>query len=206
MFISIASFTFTIINIFVDKKGEEIYELKKDKGAKENLNKEFYDSVVIAENTSFRQLPAIYWLTCLFIIFCYGTYMPFNNIASGFLTETFFKDLEKQEAETKAGIYMSIPFAISCFCVPLFGHLVDKFGKRASITLLSSLLGVFGFASFFFLEPVYGFIIIGFSYSLTATVCWNIISVVVKTDAIVNIFYYLLYACVYILFEFIWNN
>jgi nitrate/nitrite transporter NarK len=189
LFVSIASFTFTIITIIVDKKGDKVYGLNKDKESKENLNREFFDSVLITENTSYRQLPAIYWLTCLFIIFCYGSYLPFNNIASGFLTETFFKDLENQEAEKKAGMYMSIPFIISCFFVPLFGHLVDKFGKRASITLLSSLLGVFGFASFFFLAPIFGFIIIGFSYSLTATVCWNIISVVVKNDAIVIIFY-----------------
>lgn len=185
MFISIASFSFTIINIIVDKKGDEIYQLDKNKEVKENLNKEFYESVVITESTSYRQLPAIYWLTCFYIIFCYGSYMPFNNIASGFLTETFFKHLEKKEAEKKAGIYMSIPFAISCFFVPLFGYLVDLYGKRASITILSSLLGVFGFASFFFLEPIFGFIIIGFSYSLTATVCWNIISLVIKTEMIV---------------------
>jgi len=177
----------------VDKKGEEIYEINKHKTTQDNLNKEFYDSVVIAENSSYKHLPAIYWFTCLFIIFGYGSYLPFNNIASGFLTETFFKDLDKQEAEKKAGFYMSIPFAISCFFVPIFGHLVDKYGKRATITLLSSLFGVFGFASFFFLAPVFGFVIIGFSYTLTATVCWNIISIVLKTDEIVNLLCFFLF-------------
>lgn len=192
MYISIASFGFLILNIFLDKKGNEIYEIKNEENKNLKLDKEFMDSVVITESTSFKSLPAIYWFTALYTLSCYGSYLPFNFIASGFLTENFFKDLPKSEAEQKAGFYMSIPFAISCVFVPLFGHLVDKFGKRANITVVSSLLGIFGFCSFFFLPPIYGFVIIGFSYSFTATVCWNIISIVVKSENLVMNKYILL--------------
>jgi MFS family permease len=172
LYVSIISFFFSIISIFADYKGEKLYNIIDDLDLKK--------SVVTVENSNIKNLPVIYWITTLFTIFCYGSYMPFNFIASGFLTENFFNDIPKSQAEQKAGIYMSIPFAISCIFVPLFGLIVDKYGNRANITFISSILGIFGYTSFFYIAPLFGFITLGFSYSLTATVVWNIFSIVVK--------------------------
>jgi len=189
-----------IINIIVDKKGDDLYKQEYENIVKfRDLNNEFYESVLITEKSSFSQLPSIFWFTTLFTLFCYGSYLPFNSIASGFLTENFFKDLNRKEAERNAGILMSIPFIIACISVPVLGYLIDIYGKRAYLTLISSILGIFGFISFLFIQPIFGFILIGFSYSLTSTVCWNIISIVVKNDSIVIkvnfsfYFYFILY-------------
>ncbi len=187
MLISIFSFICTILNIIVDKKGDLLYTEDIAITQNDNPNKEFYESVVISKKSSIEDLPPIFWFTTFFIVFCYGSYMPFNFITSGFLTENFFINIPKDEAEKKAGMYMSLPYAISCILVPIIGKIIDKFGKRAYITVLSAFLGIFGFSSFFFLGPIFGFIFIGFSYSLTANVGWNIISIVVNSECIVLI-------------------
>lgn len=159
----------------------------------EELKKEYFESVVITQNSHFKNLPAMFWLTNIFTVFCYGAYLPFNFIASGFLIETFLKHLPKETAQQTAGIYMSLPFIISCFFVPIFGCYVDKYGKRANITILSSILGIIGFSTFLCLDPIFGFIIIGFSYSFTSTVVWNIISIVLASSSFVKINFILLF-------------
>ncbi len=143
-------------------------------------------SIIIQENTSIKNLPAIFWLTCLFATITYGYIAPFSFISSGFLTDYFFTNMSKSDAQTKAGIYLSIPAIISVIFVPIFGWLVDSFGKRAYLTFLSSFLGLMTFVSFFFFkEPIFGFIIFGTCTSLTSTIVWNILALVVKGDHIV---------------------
>ncbi len=39
-----------------------------------------------------------------------------------------------------------VPYIMSAFCSPLLGLLIDRFGKRAFITCVSSLILVSGFA------------------------------------------------------------
>ena len=150
---------------------------------KQNLIK---SSIIIQDNVSIRNLPTIFWLSCLFATVTYGYLAPFSFISSGFLTDYFFKDLPKKEAQRKAGIFISLPPLISVFGVPFFGWLVDLFGKRAYLTLISSLLGLLCFLSFFILDPLIGFIIYGICSSLTSAVVWSILALVVKGDYIVN--------------------
>ena len=143
-------------------------------------------SIIIQENTSLRNLPTIFWLTCLFATITYGYIAPFSFISSGFLTDYFFKNLSKEDAQTKAGIYISIPPTISVICIPIFGWIVDLLGKRANLTLLSSLLGLMTFLSFYLgLDPLCGFIIYGICSSLTSSVLWSILAIILKGDYIV---------------------
>ena len=173
-----ACYFITIVNIYLDIKGDKIHNIKN--------NSEFSESVIIQE-TNIKNLPNIFWVCTLFTMFCYGAYMPFNYIASGFLIENSFKDLPKEIAVQKAGLYMSIPFMISSVFVAFFGFLLDKVGKRANLAVVSSVLGILGFTSFYFFEPLWGFVLIGFSYSLAATIVWNIMSIILKGNMLVNL-------------------
>lgn len=169
--------------MIVDSKCNKLDEIEVEKS--QNFIK---NSIIIEDNVKIRNLPTIFWLTCLFTCITYGYLAPFSFISSGFLTDYFFKDMNKKDAQRKAGEYISLPPLISVFAIPFFGWLVDLFGKRAYLTLISSLLGFLGFLSFFFLPvPLPGFIIYGICGSLTSTIVWSILALVVKGDYIVII-------------------
>lgn len=137
-----------------------------------------------------KSLNSLFWLISIICVTLYSAVLPFNYIASGFLTSTVFKDVtNKQQAQEKAGLYMSIPFFISAFLVPIFGTIIDQYGKRAHLTLLSSMLGFASFALFFYLPAMYGLVLLGITYSMFASVIWPAISLVVKKSEVVSQFF-----------------
>jgi len=139
------------------------------------------DSVKILKDLNF-----MFWLISIICITMYGAVLPFNYIASGFLTSTVFSNVkDKQKAQEKAGLYMSIPFFISAFMVPIFGTIIDKFGQRAYLTLLSSVVGFVAFMMFSYFNPIYALIVLGLTYSMFASVIWPAISLVVKKSYVV---------------------
>ena len=125
----------------------------------------------------------MFWLVTMICLTLYGGYLPFNNISAGFFTENYFKDMKKTEAQHQAGIYMSIPFFLSAFLVPVFGSLIDKYGQRAYLALVASLLGLFSFIMFYFCPPVLALALLGVTYSMFASVVWPAISLVVKKSS-----------------------
>lgn len=127
----------------------------------------------------------LYWLTTALCLTLYGGYLPFNYISSGFFTKTYFNSMDPIEASKLAGIYMSIPFFISAFMVPIFGILIDRFGQRAYLSLIAGIMGMLGFISFILMSnPLFGLIILGLTYSMFASVIWPAISLVVKKSSV----------------------
>ena len=126
----------------------------------------------------------MFWLITALCLTLYGAVLPFNYIASGFLTETYFKDMSKIEAQNKAGIYMSVPFFISAFMVPIYGILIDKYGQRANLSLFASFVGLICFTMFYYCPPLLALIILGLTYSMFASVIWPCISLVVKKNLV----------------------
>jgi MFS family permease len=138
----------------------------------------------LASLSSVLEMGSLFWLITAICVFLYGGYLPFNYIASAFLTENYFSNMPKIDAQNKAGVYMSIPFFISAFMVPINGIIIDLFGQRAYLSLFSSFLGFISFTMFFYLPPIYGLIMLGLTYSLFASVIWPAISLVVRKDLV----------------------
>jgi len=138
-----------------------------------------------------KDLNWMFWLISIICVTMYGAVLPFNYIASGFLTSTVFADVQdKQKAQEKAGLYMSIPFFVSAFLVPLCGTIIDKFGQRAYLTMFSAVLGLVAFNMFSYLPAAYALVLLGMTYSMFASVIWPAISLVVKKSQVVNICFY----------------
>ncbi|GJJ76285.1 hypothetical protein EMPS_08644 [Entomortierella parvispora] len=121
-------------------------------------------------------LQTNFWILCLCCISLYGSVVPFNHIASDFLQRKWRMDA------TRAGSVMSIPDIVSSIGSPLCGYLVDCFGNRARYIPLSAVFIIcahflFGFTMF---TPIVGMIILGFAYSLFASVLWPCIPFLVK--------------------------
>ena len=177
------SFIATILFSFLDAKQDE----------EENCG-DFDSSVIDQEmhNSSFIKIlkgfSRMFWLVSILTLFLYGSFLPFNNICSGFLMSTTFSGIkDKDLAQRKAGLYSSIPFFISAFMIPIFGMFIDIFGNRGYLLLLSGIFGLISYSLFFFsIPPIYSLILLGITYSIYASVAWPLVSIVVKKYQIVK--------------------
>jgi MFS family permease len=81
---------------------------------------------------------------------------------------------------------MSIPYIISIICSPIFGHLVDKYGKMAYLSSLSvfMLIVVHLFLGFTRLNPILWLILQGLAYSCFTAVIFPIVILLVKSTHI----------------------
>ena len=110
----------------------------------------------------------------------YATFVSFKYISTGWLTSTVFSYIaDKKIAEEKAGVYISIPFLISTFLIPLFGYLIDIFGQRGYLILGSSILSLISYVLFYFANPLIGFSLLGLAYSVYSIATWAAISLAV---------------------------
>ena len=148
-----------------------------------HLDTSVYEEEVLNLKSMF-QFRYILWLLIIVCVTLYSGFLPFNNIASGYLTKTHFSSLTKKEAENLAGSYMAIPFVISAIFVPIFGLIIDNIGKRAYFITTSSIFGIISFLSFSILPPIFSMILLGFTYSLFAAVLWPVISLVTNKNLV----------------------
>lgn len=73
--------------------------------------------------------------------------------------------------------------SLSLFSVNLslnLGHLIDKIGKRATMTMISSILGTVSFICFYLINPLVALTVLGFCYSIFASVLWPSVALVVN--------------------------
>jgi MFS family permease len=142
--------------------------------------------------SNLNKLPNLFWHLTMLIIFIYGAVVPFNYIASGFIIEISLKDMPNEQAQIIAGLYLCIPFLLSSLLIPIYGYIVDRYGKRTYSLVFSTLSGLLSFTGFFYLPPIYPLIFLGFTYSLCAATLWPCVSIVVNSELVV-LFQYLFF-------------
>ena len=152
-----------------------------DKCLDENSEEEVVEEEKI-DISSIKDLNYIFWLLAIICVTLYGGFLPFNNIAAGYLTSSYFKGMSDTQARNSAGVYMAVPFFMSIFFVPCFGYLIDKLGKRSWLALISSISGFCVFVLFYFVNPLIPLVLLGLTYSLFASVIWPSIAIVCKKE------------------------
>ncbi|KAG0053232.1 hypothetical protein BGZ83_001470 [Gryganskiella cystojenkinii] len=122
-------------------------------------------------------LQTNFWILCLCCISLYGAVVPFIHISSDFLQRKWY-----MKNPTRAGAVMSIPDVVSSVGSPICGFLVDKFGHRARYIPLSAIFLIWAHAQlgFTMITPVIAMVVLGFAYSLFASVLWPCIPFLVK--------------------------
>jgi len=114
--------------------------LTKDSAPAETESEEVHLSDIKNFNSAF-------WLICIGCVVVYGCVLPFNNIASGFLSHKFYPgliDVPKQlnsyqkDAVSYANTWMMVPFIISAVLSPFLGGVVDRIGQRSNLMLASA--------------------------------------------------------------------
>ena len=156
----IAFFSFSVLDKKLDTQMEEI----KDESSDEEKFS-FKDVATILSNPGF-------WLIALLCVLFYSCVFPFQKFASELMITKYGID------ENVAGFFAGLPALGALILTPVFGGMVDKRGKAASIMM-------FGAAMLIFVHFIYALpfitssfiaiammIILGIAFSLVPSAMW----------------------------------
>lgn len=132
-----------------------------------------------ADKIVFRDIfkyPASFWYVSLLCLAFYSLVFPFVAFSSLFLQKKFGL------SPGQAGFYGSFVYMATAIITPLFGLVLDKWGKRATVMLFGSLIIVpchlsLGLTNFSPLLPMIG---LGVSFSLVASALWPSLPLLVE--------------------------
>ena len=156
----IAFFSFSVLDKKLDTQMEEIKDESSD-----DEKFSFKDVATILSNPGF-------WLIALLCVLFYSCVFPFQKFASELMITKYGID------ENVAGFFAGLPALGALILTPVFGGMIDKRGKAASIMM-------FGAAMLIFVHFVYALpfitgsyvaiammIILGIAFSLVPSAMW----------------------------------
>ena len=152
---------FVAMDARFDRRSEEI---RRSDPANDDQFR-FSDVVGILKNPNF-------WLVSLLCVLFYSSIIAFKKFAGAILIPRF-----AIPAETAGWMVSMLPFATVVFA-PLFGLLVDRFGRGTRWMLLGSLLALLAHLLLAFAPqgvPAFGYlamVLLGFGYSLVPAALW----------------------------------
>lgn len=131
---------------------------------------------IVLVGRKIRGLGKLYWYLTILGLLSYSVIMPFNYIAGPLIVETQYKDIPTSTARQYAGIIMSLLYAVSVLVLPILGWIVDRVGERCKLLTISVGFLALAHALMLKLHPAISVTILGFGYTLFATVYWPCIS------------------------------
>lgn len=122
------------------------------------------------------KLPASFWAISFLCMTYYSAIFPFTGVAKDFFYQQHGLD------KVAAGRLTSLILIISMSCTWLFGLLIDKFGKRATLMIIGSLALIpchvsMAYTSVPLIIPM---IIMGLSFSLVPAALWPAVPLIIK--------------------------
>ena len=176
------------VYIFLDRRGERELALKEE-GAGEKI--------LLAD---IKKFTSSYWFVTLLCLVFYSAIFPFTALSTdffntkwglpltagsegSFLYQVFYNILHM--FSTAGGTTTIVIFASMVFA-PVFGHVVDSFGRRASMMLVGSLLMIPAFLllAFTMIPPAYPMVMLGAAFVLVPAAMWPSIPLVVDKSRV----------------------
>lgn len=177
----------TIFN-FLDRKGEKVLGLKEEGGG---------DKIVLADVKRFK---ASYWYVTLLCVTFYSAIFPFTALSTdffntkwglsmtagtegGFFYQVFYNIFHM--FSTAGGTTTIIIFASMVFA-PFFGQWVDRFGRRATVMVIGSLLMIPSFLlmAFTMIPPAFPMIVLGAAFVMVPAAMWPSIPLIVEENRV----------------------
>jgi MFS family permease len=177
-----------IVYILLDRRGENILALKDEGGG---------DAIVVADIKKFN--PSYWYVTLLCLTF-YSAIFPFTALSTdffntkwglpliagsegGFFAQVFDNILHM--FSTAGGTTTIIIFA-SMILAPFFGRLVDKYGHRASIMMVGSLLMIPAFLTMAFtmIPPAIPMVVLGAAFVMVPAAMWPSVPLIVEKNRV----------------------
>lgn len=177
-----------VISNLMDARGEKVLHMKDAGGS---------DKIVLSDIKAFK--PS-YWYVTLICLSFYSAIFPFTALSThlfstkwgipdvqpgsgSFLYQVFFNLFHM--FSTAPGITSIIIFA-SMICAPFAGRLVDKWGRRATLMIVGSLIMIpshliMGLTKVY---PAYPMISLGVAFVLVPAAMWPSIPLIVPKDKV----------------------
>ncbi|XP_072936747.1 lysosomal dipeptide transporter MFSD1-like [Epargyreus clarus] len=124
------------------------------------------------------RFPPLFWLVAFICVAYYLAIFPFIALGKLFFERKF--DFLPQDANT----VNSMIYLLSASLSPFFGILIDKTGRNVMWVIISIITTISSHAllAFTFLNPYYGVIILGISYSLLASGLWPLVALIIPEN------------------------
>ena len=184
----IISVAANIVFNILDRKGEKVLGLKEEGGG---------DKIVLADVKRFK---ASYWYVTLLCVTFYSAIFPFTALSTdffnskwglsmtagtegGFFYQVFYNIFHM--FNTAGGTTTIIIFASMVFA-PFFGQWIDKFGRRATVMMIGSLLMIPSFLSMAFtmIPPAFPMIVLGAAFVMVPAAMWPSIPLIVEENRV----------------------
>ena len=139
IFSLINSFGMAALDRRADKKNKESDENNRQQNQEQQESQEEDEEGFKMEYL--YSFSASFWLLTGSCVLTYMSVFPYIQNCSDLLQRKYGFD------KIKAGYLFGIPYIISAIASPFLGATIDKFGKRAFLICLSSLILIFAFGS-----------------------------------------------------------
>ena len=157
---------------FIDKAKD------KNLGIKEKTHLPDSEKFKFSDMKSFG---SCFWLLCMNCLIVYVDVSCFNNVASNYFQERFgYNTIE-------AGSIISITYIVAAILCPVFGRIVDKYGRRAHCIIFSAFVITLVHVAFLLtpesnrpIYPIFYMVFLGLGYSIYASVIWASIPYLVQ--------------------------
>ncbi|MBI5472847.1 MAG: MFS transporter [Ignavibacteriae bacterium] len=184
----IVSVLANLVYIIMDSKGEKALGLHEEGAG---------DKIVLSD---VKKFTSSYWYVTLLCVTFYSAIFPFTALSTdmfheryglpltvgaegGFFYQVFYNVIHM--FSTAGGTTTIIIFA-SMVCAPIFGGLLDKFGKRASVMLIGSIMMIPAFLTMAFtnVAPAIPMIVLGAAFVLVPAAMWPSIPLIVEKNRV----------------------
>jgi len=163
--VMVVGFAAFLLYTRVDKKNDQYFRAAQAAGGT--------DKFVVRDIFKFG--PS-FWFIALLCVTYYSAVMPFVAFSNLFLQKKYGL------SAVQGGFYVSIVFISTMICTPLFGLIIDKIGKRATVMIFGSvmLIPIFLTLGLTSLNPAWPMTILGISYSLVPAALWASVPLIVE--------------------------
>ena len=184
----VASLLANFIYNILDARGEKTLALKEEGGG---------DKIVLGD---IKKFSSSYWFVTLLCVTFYSAIFPFTALSTdffntkwglpmtagsegGFFSQVFYNIFHMF---TTAGGTTTIIIFASMIFAPVFGQMVDRFGRRASMMVIGSLLMVPAFLimGYTMVPPAFPMIMLGASFVLVPAAMWPSIPLLVEKNRV----------------------
>lgn len=131
------------------------------------------------------RLPAAFWVISGLCMVYYSAIFPFQAHAVDFIAEHHYADMADREAAAAlAGQVTSVIILMSMVFTWLFGLVVDRFGKRATMMIIGSVLLAPTHVALAYLDvpPLVPLVVMGLSFSLVPAALWPALPLMVREN------------------------
>lgn len=176
------------VYIILDRKGERALKLKEEGGG---------DKIILAD---IKRFNGSYWYVTLLCLTFYSAIFPFTALSTdffntkyglpmtspsegGFFYQVFYNIIHMF---TTAGGTTTIIIFASMIFAPFFGQLIDKFGRRASLMVVGSILMIPAFLTMAFttITPAIPMIVLGLAFVMVPAAMWPSIPLIVEKNRV----------------------